>query len=188
MLDAKKQTGENRYPYLANFNVQWFRIDFTKLNEMDFDEADRTEFALEYGDLLVCEGGEVGRTAIWKNEMKSCFFQKALHRVRCNTNICIPEYMAWVMYQKSTTTNFDGLVTSATIAHLTGEKLKRLMVQVPPLDTQQQFANFIHVVDKSKHELQQGLNKMGLLYKALMQKCFNGEMHSFDCENFSLGI
>ncbi|MCL2570758.1 MAG: restriction endonuclease subunit S [Firmicutes bacterium] len=176
MLDAKKQTGENNYPYLANFNVQWFRIDFSKLNEMDFNETDRIEFALEYGDLLVCEGGEVGRTAIWENEMVDCFFQKAIHRVRCDINICIPEYMAWIMYQKATTTNFDGLVTSATIAHLTGEKLKRLMVQVPPLDLQHSFAEFIHAVDESKTKMRLGLDKLELLHKSLMQKCFNGEV------------
>ncbi|MDR1581166.1 MAG: restriction endonuclease subunit S, partial [Synergistaceae bacterium] len=140
MLDAKRQTGESRYPYLANFNVQWFRFDLGKLNEMDFDEADRAEFALEYGDLLVCEGGEVGRTAIWKNEKQDCFFQKAIHRVRCKAEACAPEYLAWVMYQKAVTTNFDGLVTSATIAHLTGEKLKSLSVQVPPLALQTRFA------------------------------------------------
>jgi type I restriction enzyme S subunit len=150
MLDAKKQTGKNRYPYLANFNVQWFSLDLEKLNEMDFDEADRAEFALEYGDLLVCEGGEVGRTAIWRNEIQDCFFQKALHRVRCHYDVCIPEYLAWVMYQKSITTNFDGFITSATIAHLTGEKLKKLMVQVPPLSLQTRFAEFVRQADKSK--------------------------------------
>ena len=93
MLDAKKQTGTNNYPYLANFNVQWFRFDLEKLNMMDFDESDRLEFALEYGDLLVCEGGEVGRTAIWKNERLDCFFQKAIHRVRCKADACVPEYL-----------------------------------------------------------------------------------------------
>ncbi|SBW06051.1 Restriction endonuclease S subunits [uncultured Eubacteriales bacterium] len=150
MLDAKQQTGKNRFPYLANFNVQWFKFDLEKLNVMDFDEVDRGEFALKYGDLLVCEGGEVGRTAIWKNEIEDCFFQKAIHRVRCHQGACIPEYLAWVMYQKATMTNFDGLVSSATIAHLTGEKLKGLLVQVPPLSLQTRFADFVRQADKSK--------------------------------------
>jgi len=175
MLDAKKQTGENPYPYLANFNVQWFRFDLDKLNVMDFNEADRVEFALEYGDLLVCEGGEVGRTAIWKNERQNCFFQKAIHRVRCKSDVCTPEYLAWVMFQKAMTTNFDGLVSGVTIAHLTGVKLKGLQIQVPPLDLQNRFADFVRAADKSKFEMWQGLSKLELLYKSLMQKCFNGE-------------
>ena len=172
MLDTKKQTGGNRYPYLANFNVQWFRFDLEELNKMDFDEADRAEFALEYGDLLVCEGGEVGRTAIWKNERQDCFFQKAIHRVRCHQNTCIPEYLAWGIYQKAITTKFDGLITSATIAHLTGEKLKGLIMQVPPLSLQNRFAEFVQQVDKSKFVMQKGLEKLELTYKALMQQYF----------------
>ena len=172
MLDSKRQTGNDRYPYLANFNVQWFRFDLEKLNEMDFNEADRSELALEYGDLLVCEGGEVGRTAIWKNEQQDCFFQKAIHRVRCRTNMCIPEYLAWVMYQKAMNTNFDGLVTSATIAHLTGVKLKGLQIQVPPLPLQNRFADFVRAADKSKIAINQGLKTLELQSYALMQKYF----------------
>jgi len=176
MLDTKKQTGENNYPYLANFNVQWFRFDLEKLNKMDFNEADRVEFALEYGDLLVCEGGEVGRTSIWKGELQDCFFQKAIHRVRCRNDFCIPEYLAWVMYHKAKTTNFDGLVTSATIAHLTGEKLMRLSVQVPPIPLQNEFSAFVERVETQKALLQRSLEKLELNYKSLMQKCFRGEI------------
>jgi len=170
MLDAKQQTGKNRFPYLANFNVQWFKFDLEKLNVMDFDEVDRGEFALKYGDLLVCEGGEVGRTAIWKNEIEDCFFQKAIHRVRCHQGACIPEYLAWVMYQKATMTNFDGLVSSATIAHLTGEKLKGLLVQVPPLSLQTRFADFVRQADKSKFELNRTLEELEAAYKALVRE------------------
>ena len=87
MLDAKQQTGMCQYPYLANFNVQWFRFELDNLNEMDFNEADRIEFELRDGDLLVCEGGEIGRCAVWHNEIQPCYFQKALHRVRCKKEI-----------------------------------------------------------------------------------------------------
>lgn len=95
MLDAKQQTGKCTYPYLANFNVQWFRFNIENLNQMDFDEDDRTEFVLKDGDLLVCEGGEIGRCAVWHNEIQPCFFQKALHRVRCNRQIIHPDYLSW---------------------------------------------------------------------------------------------
>ena len=84
MLDAKQQKGVHRYPYLANFNVQWFRFELKTLNSMDFNESDRIEFELHDGDLLVCEGGEIGRCAVWHNNVQPCYFQKALHRVRCN--------------------------------------------------------------------------------------------------------
>jgi type I restriction enzyme S subunit len=170
MLDAKQQTGKDAYPYLANFKVQWFRFDLEMMNKMDFNEADRTEFALEYGDLLICEGGEVGRTAIWKEELSDCFFQKAIHRVRCNFDWCIPEYLAWVMYLKASMTQFDGIITGVTIAHLTGEKLKALKIQLPPLSLQNRFAEFVKQADKSKFEIQRTIDELEATYKSILRE------------------
>ena len=177
MLDGKKQTGLNTYPYLANFNVQWFRFNLENLNTMDFDPADQREFELRKGDLLVCEGGEIGRCAIWNCEIENCFFQKAIHRVRCNTKIILPEYLARVFYYRYQYNAFEDVVGSkSTIAHLTGEKLKSLSIVVPPIELQNQFAAFVQQVDKSKFALQQSLEKLEQNYKSLMQKCFRGEM------------
>ena len=152
MLDSKHQTGEWRRLYLTNRNVQWFRFDFQEVNSMDFPPADQKEFSLLPGDLLVCEGGEVGRCAIWRGQMKDCFFQKALHRVRCG-NAIIPEYLCWWFKMMAD----EGLLTrhanTATIAHLSGVQLKQLGVLVPPLSLQQEFADFAAQVDKSKFKL-----------------------------------
>jgi type I restriction enzyme S subunit len=173
MLDAKQQTGRFPFPYLANFNVQWFRFDLSNLNQMDFDEADQVEFKLEDGDLLVCEGGEIGRCAVWHNEIQPCYFQKALHRVRCNQNVISPDYLAWWFKYNCEHNGFAAIEgAKATIAHLPGVKLKALQVAVPPIDLQQQFASFVAQVDKSKLTIQQGLDKLELLKKALMQEYF----------------
>lgn len=151
MLDAKRQTGKYSYPYLANFNVQWFRFNIENLNQMDFNEDDREEFELKDGDLLVCEGGEIGRCAVWHNEIQPCFFQKALHRVRCNRQIIHPDYLAlWFKYNCDHD-GFTAIVGSkATIAHLPSIKLKQLQVAVPPIKLQEQFATFVAQTDKSR--------------------------------------
>ena len=155
MLDKKRQTGENKYPYLANYNVQWFRFVLDNLNEMDFDEADRKEFELRKGDLLVCEGGEVGRCAVWKGEKTNCYYQKALHRIRCDTSRIIPEYLGYTFYQHSKYNGFQDAISGAsTIAHLPGENLKRLRIIVPPLALQNEFAAFVEQTDKSKFVVQ----------------------------------
>ena len=173
MLDSKKQTGKEKYPYLANFNVQWFRFNLENLNEMDFSEADRIEFALKDGDLLVCEGGEVGRCAVWHNQIENCFFQKAVHRVRLNMDLVHPDYMAYWFKFRSDFNSFDDIVGSkATIAHLTGEKLKLLQIPVPPLSLQNSFAAFVQQIDKSKFTVQKSLEKAETLYKSLMQQYF----------------
>ena len=151
MLDTKHQMGTCKYPYLANFNVQWFRFELGNLNEMDFNEKEREEFCLEDGDLLVCEGGEIGRCAVWHNQIKKCFFQKALHRVRCNQDIILPDYLSWWFKYNCENGGFTAIEgAKATISHLTGTKMKMLDVTVPPIELQEQFVDIIHQVDKSK--------------------------------------
>lgn len=150
MLDAKKQTGRHLHPYLGNHNVQWFSFDFSELAQMDFDEADQVEFGLRYGDLLMCEGGEVGRCAIWRNELDDCFFQKAIHRIRCDKEIVLPEYLAWHFKLAADYGLLVRHTNTATIAHLSGIKLKALKIPVPPIDLQEQFVGFVSQVDKSE--------------------------------------
>ena len=173
MLDAKQQSGKYQFPYLANFNVQWFRFVLSNLNKMDFDEDDQAEFELKDGDLIVCEGGEIGRCAIWHNEIQSCYFQKALHRVRCNTDIVIPEYLArWFQFncEHGGFAAIEG--AKATIAHLPGAKLKALEVAVPSIDLQNEFAAFVSQVNKSKLSIQASLDQLETLKQSLMQKYF----------------
>ena len=173
MLDTKHQTGTCKYPYLANFNVQWFRFELNNLNEMDFNEKDREEFCLEDGDLLVCEGGEIGRCAVWHNQVKKCFFQKALHRVRCNQNIILPDYLSWWFKYNCENGGLAAIEgAKATISHLTGAKMKMLDVAVPPIELQEQFVDFIKQVDKSKVAVQKALDEAQLLFDSLMQQYF----------------
>lgn len=84
MLDRKTIVGENLKPYLRNSNVSWFEFKLDDLLEMDFNEKDKIEFSLKNGDVLMCEGGEIGRCAIWRDNLKECYFQKAIHRIRLN--------------------------------------------------------------------------------------------------------
>lgn len=173
MLDAKKQTGECSFPYLANFNVQWFEFNLTSLNQMDFDEKDQTEFALKDGDLLVCEGGEIGRCAIWHNEITPCYFQKALHRVRCNQDIILPIYLAWWFKFNCENKGFSDIEgAKATISHLPGAKLKKLNVVVPPIELQHQFADLLAQIEKTKSSVKQSIEKLETLKKSLMQEYF----------------
>lgn len=169
MLDAKQQTGKYSYPYLANFNVQWFNFNVDNLNQMDFNEAEQKEFELRDGDLLVCEGGEIGRC----NEIQPCFFQKALHRVRCNRQLVQPDYLAWWFKYNCNHGGFAEIAgAKATIAHLPGIKLKQLQVALPPLSLQNEFAAFVERIDQQKQTVQQSLEKLELMKKALMQEYF----------------
>ncbi|MBO4308589.1 MAG: restriction endonuclease subunit S [Clostridia bacterium] len=173
MLDSKQQTGKHSFPYLANYNVQWFRFEISNLNQMDFGEEDQKEFQLLDGDLLVCEGGEIGRCAVWHNQVQPCFFQKALHRVRCNQKVLLPDYLAWWFKFNCDNKGFASIEgAKATIAHLPGAKLKQLNVVVPPIELQNEFVSLVKQVEKSKLAVQKALNQSQLLFDSLMQKYF----------------
>ena len=173
MLDAKKQTGLHKRKYLANFNVQWFKIDASELHEMDFDEADRLEFALKDGDLLVCEGGESGRCCVWRNQIENCYYQKALHRVRCHADKLDPDFLSYWFLMSCKGHAFDHILgAKATIAHLPGVKLKALDVVVPPLALQREFAAFVAEIDKSKFAVRKSLESYQKLYRQQLQEAF----------------
>jgi type I restriction enzyme S subunit len=136
MLSAAARGGRYSAPYLANRNVQWDRVDLDDLPEMTFSAAEREKFSLRRGDLLVCEGGEVGRTAIWQEELDECYFQKAIHRLRPVSDQIAPRYMLAFMRVALRDGELAHLVGQTSIAHLTKEKLAT--VTVPLLGADQQ--------------------------------------------------
>jgi type I restriction enzyme, S subunit len=139
MLSPKARTGESPLPYLGNKNVQWGRFDLTEVLEMDFSEEEFEKFHLKVGDLLVCEGGEVGRSAIWNGSISDCCFQKALHRLRPLRGEIFPEYMLEFMFWANSKGLFSSLTGHSTIAHLPAIKLKSLGVPCVDVDEQRDF-------------------------------------------------
>jgi type I restriction enzyme S subunit len=136
MLDAKRIAGTHLLPYLRNTDVQWDRINVDSLPTMDIAPAEYDRYTVKTGDLLVCEGGEVGRCAIWNNQLDICGFQKALHRLRpVRSGRDLPRFMYYSLRAAAKSNAFsDGHVS--TIAHLTGDKLRAHPFPFPPLAEQ----------------------------------------------------
>lgn len=178
MLDGKKIIGNNLKPYLRNSNVLWFGFKLDDLLEMDFDEKDRVEFSLRNGDILMCEGGEIGRCAIWRDELEECYFQKAIHRIRLNKDIALPEYFVFMFWIYTMNGGLNKYMGAATISHLTGEKLKKMKLPVPPIQLQTQFAQIVEKTETLKTQYQQSLQELENLYGSLSQKAFRGELVS----------
>ena len=176
MRDKKFITGNHLRKYIGNSNVQWFRFKLENLEEMDFDERERGLFGLKDGDLLICEGGDIGRCAIWRNNIAECYFQKAIHRVRLYQSQAIPEYVQYVIMFFSLYNGFKNVTCKATIAHLTGEKLKETLIPVPHLELQNQFADIVEKIESIKSRYQQSLTELDNLYGVLSQKVFKGEL------------
>ena len=176
MLDAKRQTGLHRRSYLRNVNVQWGRFDLSEVLKMDFDEKDRDVFRLRAGDILICEGGEVGRAAIWNDELPECYFQKALHRARPNPKLAIPEYVQWLMLSLSKSGGLRDFTSQATIAHLTAVKLKTLRIPLPPLPLQREFAAHVSEILAMQAEQSASRRRLDDLFHSLLHRAFQGQL------------
>jgi type I restriction enzyme S subunit len=174
MLDRNKQNPNDRQiPYLANQNVQWGKFIMKELNHMSFTEQEIEKYRLQDGDLLICEGGESGRCAIWKGSDQLVLFQKAIHRSRVKSNKILPLYVRyWLEYMKKG----DGLknyIIKATIEHLTGMKLKKIPVHIPPIFLQEEFASKIEAIETQKANIEETIRKMQTLLDSRMDYWFN---------------
>ncbi len=145
MLDEKKNKGELR-PYLANINVRWGEFELGELREMRFQEGEKDRFGLKYGDIVMCEGGESGRCAIWKDDTPGMMFQKALHRIRPYE--CLDSrFLFYDFLHKGKIGGFSGLLTGSTIKHLPAEKLAKLEIRIPEISQQRRIADVLSAYD-----------------------------------------
>jgi type I restriction enzyme, S subunit len=135
MLSKNRETGLHARPYLRNRDVRWGHIEVADLPVMDFRPEDEYRFKLIPGDVLVCEGGEVGRAAIWQEQLPECYYQKALHRVRTSAALS-PQYLRYLLEHYALSKAFIGLTSGSTIAHLPQEDLRDLPLDLPPRSEQ----------------------------------------------------
>ncbi len=143
MLDEKRVSGESPGRYLRNVDVQWDSVNSKDLPIMDFLPQERNRYRLIPGDLLVCEGGEVGRTATWQGEIEECFFQKAIHRVRPLSNRDFPRFFYFVMRFLAANGVFVAGSNPNTINHLTAVQLRHFRSLFPPCFEQRAISTFL---------------------------------------------
>lgn len=142
MLDERRITGKHLVRYLRNVDVQWDRINYEDLPQMDVAPAEYDRYLVREGDLLVCEGGEIGRCAIVEKLEQETAYQKALHRMRPISSVEYPRYMFYTLFcaSKNGVLSVGGV---STIHHLTAEQLRRLRFTTPPSLEQKKIANFL---------------------------------------------
>lgn len=175
MLNKKARKGPDQRPYVGNAAVQWGTVNISDLPTMHFNESERAKFRLRKGDLLVCEGGEVGRTAIWNGELQECYYQKAIHRLRPVSD-CSAPFMRYYMRCAAETGRFSDYASRTSISHLTQEKLARLPIPVPPRFEQDQIANAIQDIDRAISSWLDSLSALSLLKRGLMQDLLTGRV------------
>jgi len=150
MLDAAKNRGEYE-PYLANLNVRWGDFDLDNLSQMRFESHEQERYGIKYGDLIMCEGGEPGRCAIWRDELPNMKIQKALHRIRPHDCLDI-RYLYYWFFLAGKNGWLNRYFTETTIKHLPGDSLKDVEIDLIDLPLQKGIADVLSSLDdKIRH-------------------------------------
>ena len=174
MLDSEKNTGTPK-PYLGNRAVQWGRIYLDDIGSIKLTASDLRRFRLRDGDLLVCEGGEVGRSAIWREPMAECYYQKALHRLRPKQGYNI-ELMGNLLQWLSSKGFLANYVTQTSIAHLPKDKFETLPIPLPPTKAEQEaIAEALSDADALIESLEQLIAKKRAIKQGAMQELLTGK-------------
>ncbi len=139
-LDSAKNTGNN-HQYLRSVNIRWGHIDLSDLNEMRFEDAEIERYSIQKNDLLICEGGDVGRSCVWISDNK-ILYQNALHRVRFYDE-CNPFFFMYYMMYYESKGIIKALCKGVTIKHLTGNVLSTIPFALPPITEQKRIVKAI---------------------------------------------
>ncbi len=180
MLDDKKITGNHLESYLRNTDVQWDSINDKNLPKMDFRPEERERYSVLKGDLLVCEGGEIGRCAIWDNN-ETCYYQKALHRLRpLNFLKDHTRFMFYLLFDAVHQERFISGAGKTTIAHLPAEAFRQYRFSFPPYAEQKEISKYLDE-QKAKYDflelkVEQQIALLGERRTALISAAVTGKI------------
>ena len=165
-----------KVPYMAVSNVKDGYIDWTTIKTIEATEQEIEQYRLLPNDVLMTEGGDpdkVGRGAIIRKPLENCIHQNHIFRVRLNEELILPIFFAEYLQHQRSKRYFLGCAKQTTgIASINMKQLRALPVLLPPLELQQQFSDFVAIIDKSKAAVQKSLEETQLLFDSLMQKYF----------------
>jgi len=176
MLDKGKNKGTYRR-YLRNVNVRWLDFDISDVLEMRFEDTELDEFTLRRGDVLICEGGEPGRAAVWDEREKDIYFQKAIHRVRFSQGVS-PHFFVATLQEAVQSGRLSTHFTGVTIKHFTGKGLSSFVFPIPPLAEQHRIVakvdELMALCDRLEEQLPTAQTESRRLLEAVLHQALNG--------------
>ena len=180
-LDKAKNKGDLK-PYLCSINVYWDGIDLTTVKETRLEENELPKYLLRPGDLLICEGGDIGRSAVWESTQEM-YYQNALHRVRFYGEIN-PHYFQLLLECYKGNQILDAYSKGMTIKHLVQTALNTIVFPLPPLSEQTRIVDavnrllpYLHSYDRAEQKLS-ALNTgfPEALKKSILQEAVQGKL------------
>jgi type I restriction enzyme S subunit len=179
MLDKAKHLSGNKLPYLRNVNVRWGRIVTEDLFEMFFEDSQLERYGLISGDVLVCEGGEPGRAAVWNGRFSDMKYQKALHRVRCCKGY-EPRMLLVLLEYLAKSGRLEKWFTGSTIKHFTRESFVQLPVPLQSISEQKiildEIDRRLSVTEELEATIETNLKRAERLRQTILKQAFSGEL------------
>lgn len=173
-MSAAARAGTQKIPFLRTSNVFWDEIDLTVVDEMAFSATELPEKLLKPGDLLVCEGGDIGRSAVWNGEQEIMSFQNHLHRLRPLADDIEPRFYVYFLQSAFTQLGmFEGAGNKTTIPNLSRNRLAALEVPRPPQKEQEGIVQALAAVREAVKTHQQAEKLAQSLKSSAMYTLFS---------------
>jgi len=178
----KDHVGPHMRPYVRSANITWDGWDLSDVKEMNFSPAEFETFKLQPGDVLLNEGSgspsEVGKPAIWNDEIKDTCFQNTVLRVR--SDVFVPELLRYVLLFLARTGAFIKNTQGVNIIHIGKAGLSRTCIPVPPITEQPEILKEIQAGFDAANRLQREADRclalLSRLESSLLAKAFRGEL------------
>ncbi|MGH7604305.1 MAG: restriction endonuclease subunit S [Gemmatimonadaceae bacterium] len=187
-MSAAARAGTLKTPFLRTSNVLWDEIDLSSVDEMFIPPHELPARLLRPGDLLVCEGGEIGRSAVWEGQVEVMAFQNHIHCLRPKANDVLPRFYVFFLQSAFTQLGiFEGAGNKTTIPNLSRTRLANLLVPHPPLDVQQRVTSSLSLIREGVRVHERTSHLFDRLFQSVLRKLITGEIpgRSLDLEELS---
>ncbi|ABQ89151.1 restriction endonuclease subunit S [Roseiflexus sp. RS-1] len=180
-MSPRRRQGRNPQPFLRTKNILWGEVDTSDVDVMDFTEDEIERLKLRKGDLLICEGGDVGRAAVWEDQLPLVMYQNHIHRLRRKSDDADPKfYVYWMKAAYQLFKIYQGEESRTAIPNLSGRRLKNFLVPTTSLTEQRRIVAYLeHIAEEIRAMddlLAQDLRDIEVLEQSILAAAFRGEV------------
>lgn len=187
-MSASARHGTPKTPFLRTSNVLWDEIDLSTVDEMAISPEELSVKSLRPGDLLVCEGGEIGRSAIWDGDIAPMAFQNHLHRLRPAVEGVESRFYVYFLQSAFTQLNlFQGAGNQTTIPNLSRSRLSALVVPLPSLGEQRRIMGVLGLARRAVGRQQSVVRLTQELKQVAMRRLFTQGLRCESTKNTVIG-